>query len=160
MRRTLFCLLCLVGLTASDRLSGDTHVARRAARLMPLISRVIPRPRAVQPGVTQPMISGAYSSTLLLKPDGTVWTWGANAYGQLGDGTTTGRTYPANASVLSDVRFVSGGHGNTSTFGLAVTGSGFVYAWGANGSVEISKLGEAWVVGTNEPTQSEGAAAP
>lgn len=34
---------------------------------------------------------------LALKPDGTVWTWGANPYGQLGDGTFVGHAAPAPA---------------------------------------------------------------
>ena len=29
-----------------------------------------------------------------LKADGTVWTWGDNTYGQLGDGTKITRGYP------------------------------------------------------------------
>src|SRR5687768_16333533 len=32
--------------------------------------------------------------TIALNNDGSVWTWGFNAYGQLGDGTTTTRSVP------------------------------------------------------------------
>ena len=31
---------------------------------------------------------------MALKTDGTVWAWGRNNYGQLGDGTTTERLTP------------------------------------------------------------------
>lgn len=34
---------------------------------------------------------GGLSHSLALKADGTVWSWGVNNYGQLGDGTTTNR---------------------------------------------------------------------
>jgi alpha-tubulin suppressor-like RCC1 family protein len=35
--------------------------------------------------------AGGYNS-LALKSDGTVWAWGNNRYGQLGDGTTEAKT--------------------------------------------------------------------
>jgi len=41
--------------------------------------------------------SQQYDYTLALKPDGTVWTWGGNPYGQLGDGTFVGHAAPAPA---------------------------------------------------------------
>src|SRR5262249_4797887 len=97
----------------------------------------LPRMRVRQPGVTQPLAAQAHSSSLFLKPDGTLWSWGGNTYGQLGDGTTTNRVQPVNVSTLADVRWVSGGHGNTSTFALAVTGSGTLYSWGDNSAGQL-----------------------
>jgi len=34
---------------------------------------------------------------------GTVWAWGSNIYGQLGDGTYTGRYTPAQVSAIKHV---------------------------------------------------------
>lgn len=39
-------------------------------------------------------VAGGASHSLALKFDGTVWAWGLNTNGQLGDGTTTLRTAP------------------------------------------------------------------
>lgn len=35
--------------------------------------------------------AGMYGSSYALMPDGTVWAWGHNFFGQLGDGTRTTR---------------------------------------------------------------------
>ena len=37
--------------------------------------------------------------TAVLRSDGTVWAWGNNTYGQLGDGTTTSRTMPTQVQI-------------------------------------------------------------
>ena len=41
-----------------------------------------------------PTIAGGGYHTIALKTDGTVWAWGDNGSGQLGDGTTTDRSSP------------------------------------------------------------------
>ena len=40
-------------------------------------------------------ISVGYNHNLAIKADGSLWAWGGNDYGQLGDGTTTNRNTPA-----------------------------------------------------------------
>ena len=44
-----------------------------------------------------------------MKSDGTVWAWGDNGYGQLGDGTTTQRLTPVQVSGLTGVTACGGG---------------------------------------------------
>lgn len=72
---------------------------------------------------------GAHS--LALKQDGTVWGWGYNGQGQLGNGTTMNTIHPmqvldASSQPLSQIAQVSGG-GNHST---ARGTDGRVWAWG------------------------------
>jgi len=45
-----------------------------------------------------PSISGAYNHMTAIKTDGTLWTWGVNNQGQLGDNTTTNRNTPVTTS--------------------------------------------------------------
>jgi alpha-tubulin suppressor-like RCC1 family protein len=48
-------------------------------------------------------IAGGAEHTLALRRDGTVWAWGHNEQGQLGDGTTTDRSTPVQAQGLPDM---------------------------------------------------------
>ena len=54
-------------------------------------------------------IAGGDAHSLALKNDGTVWAWGFNVFGELGDGTTTQRTTPVQVSGLSGVQDIDGG---------------------------------------------------
>ncbi|AKJ01863.1 BNR repeat domain protein [Archangium gephyra] len=67
---------------------------------------------------------GTYS--LALKQDGSLWAWGANNQGQLGDGSTTPRTTPV--QVLTGVSSVAAGDSHT----LALKQDGSLWAWGSN----------------------------
>ena len=63
-----------------------------------------------------------------MKRDGSVWSWGSNGYGQLGDGTTFNRSTPVRVVGLTDVTAVSAG----SFHSLALDLSGAVWSWGYN----------------------------
>ena len=83
-------------------------------------------------GVTA--IAGGYLHTIALKgDDGTVWTWGGNAYGQLGDGTFTARWTPVQVSGLTGVTAIAGGKRHT----IALKGDGTVWTWGYNFDGEL-----------------------
>jgi alpha-tubulin suppressor-like RCC1 family protein len=73
-------------------------------------------------------VEAGWSFSMALKQDGTVWAWGDNYYGQLGDGTTTGRTTPTQvAGLLGATAIVTGHH-----HALALKQDGTVWAWGYN----------------------------
>jgi alpha-tubulin suppressor-like RCC1 family protein len=54
-------------------------------------------------------VSGGTGHVLLLKPDGTLWVWGQNNTGQLGDGTTTRRDLPQQVSTWTNVTSADAG---------------------------------------------------
>ena len=63
-----------------------------------------------------------------VKTDGTLWTWGPGASGELGDGTTTNRSSPVQVGGLTTWAQVTTGNART----FATTTSGELYAWGNN----------------------------
>ena len=78
-------------------------------------------------------IAGGVSHTVALKSDGTVWTWGSNASGQLGDGTTTSRKLAAQVKTATST-FLTGivAVGAGDNFCAAVKSDGTVWTWGVN----------------------------
>ena len=53
-------------------------------------------------------IAGGGAHSLALKSDGTVWAWGLNNDGQLGDNTTTGKRAPVQVKGSGGVGFLTG----------------------------------------------------
>jgi hypothetical protein len=47
----------------------------------------------------KPWVDGGYAHTLWVKSDGTLWAWGYNLYGQLGDETIIHRHSPVRAGI-------------------------------------------------------------
>ena len=82
---------------------------------------------------------------------GTVWSWGHNFYGQLGDGTNAGRLTPVQVEDLMSVLDIGAG-GN---FSVALKNDGTVWAWGVNERGELG-LGTTTPSAINRPTKVPG----
>ena len=91
-------------------------------------------------------VSGGDRFTAMLKADGTVWTWGWNSFGQLGDGTFTDRSTPVQVVGLSNVIAIAARDYHT----LAIKSDGSVWAWGSGGNGE---LGNNKTANSNIPVQ-------
>ena len=92
-------------------------------------------------------LSSKKDFTIALKSDGTVWGWGSNRYGQLGDGTTIDRDHPVQESThATDWAQVAAGYTHT----VAVKSNGTLWSWGNNNS---GQLGNNTSVGSHTPVQ-------
>lgn len=102
---------------------------------------------AVQPG----SFAAGWHHALVVLQDGTVWSWGRNDRGQLGDGSDADRPMPAQVMGLSNVRSVAAGTSHS----LALLEDGTVWAWGRN---DAYQLGHASREDQWAPVQVEGIA--
>jgi len=76
-------------------------------------------------------VAAGYEHTLALASDGSVWTWGNNDYGQLGDGTNVDRNIPVKVHGLTSVIAIAAGHFHS----LALKNDGSVWVWGASSNL-------------------------
>jgi alpha-tubulin suppressor-like RCC1 family protein len=73
-------------------------------------------------------IAAGYWFTCALKSDGTVWCWGDNFYGQLGDSSTELRTKPVQVQGLGNVQMITAG----TSHACALLADRTVKCWGQN----------------------------
>jgi hypothetical protein len=78
-------------------------------------------------------IAAGHYTGFALRGDGTVWAWGYNAFGELGNNSTTNSGTPVQVQGLPHVRAIAGTEAN----GYAVSDTGAVYAWGRGGQGAI-----------------------
>ena len=112
-----------------------------------------PTPRPIQGLYNVVAIAANWENSLALKSDGTVWAWGQNYYGQLGNGTsdTYVNSVPSQVLGLSDVAMIATGYEHS----VALKADGTVWAWGQN---YYGQLGKGTTTGSASQSSSAASA--
>jgi len=93
-------------------------------------------------------VAAGFAHTVALRTDGSVWTWGSDANGQLGDGgANTDSSIPVRVTALTNMLAVAAGSNHC----LAVRGDGTVWTWGLGTS---GQLGQGSNLSTNVPVRA------
>lgn len=98
-------------------------------------------------GVTSAIVTTGAFHCIAVKNDNTVWAWGRNTYGNLGDNTTTHRSSPVQMTGVSDVKSLGAG----TNFSLIAKTDGTFWGCGRNLS---GQLGDGTFLQRNLATQS------
>lgn len=114
------------------------------------VDRLTPVPVAGLTNVVQ-IAAGRGETALALRADGTVWAWGDNVLGQIGDGTTVRRFSPVPVTGVSGVQQIAT-YGFTS---LVLRTDGTVWGWGDNSE---GSLGDGTTTDRRTPIQIPGLA--
>ncbi|MBV8194741.1 MAG: IPT/TIG domain-containing protein, partial [Candidatus Dormibacteraeota bacterium] len=97
-------------------------------------------------------IAAGYYHGLALKWDGTVWAWGDNGYGELGNGSGQYEAYtPVKTAVNNAVAIAAG-----EDFSLALLADGTVVAWGYGGEGQLGDNGAQYERPTPQTVQGVG----
>ncbi|NTX12887.1 hypothetical protein HUA76_19000 [Myxococcus sp. CA056] len=114
----LLCAVVLVGCT--ERGAGDKAAEFASASAAEGVAR-------------QGTVLAGRNHTLALRSDGTVWAWGPNHLGQLGDGSTvTQRLVPVNVPGLSALSVAAG-----AAHAHVIRGDRGVWSWGDSTSGQL-----------------------
>jgi hypothetical protein len=99
-------------------------------------------------GVKATRVIGGYVSAYALASDGSLYAWGSNWNGQLGDGSMSDRSVPVRVGLPSGVKATQMVSNENSAYALASDGS--VYTWGGN---QYGQLGDGSTVSRSTPVK-------
>jgi alpha-tubulin suppressor-like RCC1 family protein len=105
-----------------------------------------PSPVQVGSAANWQAVAAGLGHTVALQRDGTLWAWGLNNFGQLGDGTTANKSSPVQVGSEANWQSVAAGKGHTA----AVKRDGTLWAWGYNYS---GQLGDGTTNNRSSPVQ-------
>ncbi len=104
--------------------------------------------QTVTGGTNWRQVSGGSYYTAAIKTDGTLWTWGSNGFGNLGDNTTTNKSSPVQTIAGGTTwRQVATGSSHTA----AIKTDGTLWLWGVN---PYGGLGDNTSVNKSSPVQT------
>jgi len=89
-------------------------------------------------------IDAGHTHSLALQSDGTVWSWGNNSNGQLGNGLEISESKPILIPKLSSCIAIAAGYAHS----VALKNDGTVWTWGLNSA---GQLGDNSEINRNEP---------
>ena len=116
---------------------GDNTIVRKSSPV-----------QTVAFGTNWKQISAGYVNTAAIKNDGTLWTWGRNNYGQLGDNTIVDKSSPVQTVVFgTNWKQVFSGREYTA----AIKTDGTLWCWGKNIN---GQLGDSTIVSKSSPVQT------
>ena len=106
--------------------------------------------QTVAGGTNWKTVSCGYNHTAAIKTDGTLWLWGYDVYGQLGDNSTTKKSSPVQTVAGgTNWKQVSCGYGHTG----AIKTDGTLWTWGNNSYFE-GMLGDNTTLDRSSPVQT------
>ena len=129
---TLWCW----GSNANGRLGDNTAVSKSS----PV--------QTIAGGTNWKQVAGGYSHTAAIKTDGTLWLWGRNNRGQLGDNTLTDKSSPVQ-TITGGTNWKQVACGAEHT--AAVKNDGTLWLWGRNTE---GRLGDNTITGRSSPVQT------
>ena len=118
--------------------SGTGWATRDANEHM--VTNVFPKSKVRQ------WVAGGLYHTVAVKADGTLWAWGRNDKGQLGDGTVNDQSSPKRVGSATDWVTVAAGN----DFSMAIKADGSLWGWGGNAQ---GQLGDGTNTNTLTPKQ-------
>jgi alpha-tubulin suppressor-like RCC1 family protein len=99
-------------------------------------------------GTNWKQVASGYQNTAAIKTDGTLWCWGSNTNGQLGDNTTVDKSSPVQTICGgTDWKSVSCGE----KFTAAIKNNGTCWTWGENND---GQLGDETTDNKSSPVQT------
>lgn len=116
-------MLMTLGLNNYGQLGDNTNVTYRSSPV-----------QTITYGANWKSVAVGYGLTAAIKTDGTLWTWGKNNYGQLGDNTIINRSSPVQTTAFgTNWKNVASGNLHCA----AIKTDGTLWGWGGGGHGEL-----------------------